>query len=510
MPAGIFDALGAALSQGVRTYGDVNEQERIKKAQQAQLQMEQERLEQAKQAQQFTMLQRAIEGLDPEKEVDPELLKQAHQFHLDGGLIKKKLGGDTFQLPNSIPGVGTPINQIETPSREGYFRKPSPKEEEEDRRLQFFKSLDDPNDNSLGLTPDQKTRLKIAATTGVQGSELANIMPPPGSAQALVGNATGEEALKNLDPAEARVVRKIANYEIALPKGSMAMRDPTWKQRLSLAAAYDPSFDQNQYDVRFALRKDFTSGKNANNVKSLNTVISHLGRLNDSMQGLNNSSFRPYNAVANFTEQTIGDPRLRAFGMDAQAVENELTTLFKGTGATDQEIKSWREKINSSDSPEQMQEVVTEALHLIGGRAQALQDQYAKGMGKPANFSLLTSTSRDILKKLGGDDSAFGSGGAPLADDESSETKELPQTRATLKDAQAAAQEPAPKPQGQMPRAPFVLPQMTDGFTPSAPQAPKQAKTITLAQVNAFARDLKLPAKDVIAQLQSEGYTLAR
>jgi hypothetical protein len=92
MSAGLFDALGAALSQGVRTYGDLNEQERIKKAQAAQLDMERQRLADEQRQQQFMMVQKAIEGLDPEKEVDPGLLADAQKFHLDGGLIRKHLG----------------------------------------------------------------------------------------------------------------------------------------------------------------------------------------------------------------------------------------------------------------------------------------------------------------------------------------------------------------------------------------------------------------------------------
>jgi hypothetical protein len=253
---------------------------------------------------------------------------------------------------------------------------------------------------SLNLSPEQRKRMLLTMQTGVNANEVMGPVVPqlPGGA---VGDATGEDALKGIDPAEARVVKKIANYEVPLPRGGFAAKDPTWQARLKLAAAYDPTFDVTQYDARAALRKDFTSGKGAANIRSLNTVISHIGKLNDSMSALDNSSFPAYNTVANWMSTQTGDPRQNNFGMAAQAVENELSTLFKGTGATDQEIKAWRDKLSAAGSPEQFQGVVSSALDLISGRAQALQDQWTKGMGKPVDFGLLTKESKGSPAEAG-------------------------------------------------------------------------------------------------------------
>jgi hypothetical protein len=150
-------------------------------------------------------------------------------------------------------------------------------------------------------------------------------------------------------------------------------------------------------------RRDFTSGKSANNVRSLNTAIGHLETLQKAAQGLDNSSVPMWNRVANAIESGTGDPRVVRFVTAANAVENELAALFKGTGATDQEIKEWRRAFNENMSPEQLKASTSQAVELMGSRLLALRDQYEKSMGKPADFGFLNAKSRSVLKEMGVD-----------------------------------------------------------------------------------------------------------
>ncbi len=146
MPSGLWDALGAALSQGTRTYGDLTEQENIQKARQAQLQQEQQRLALAKeqeareaQRQQFDMIQKAIEGVGPGDEAPEGLLEKAKPFNLGGRFAPKQIGGESFKLGNANPGddinVGTAIKELVTPSRTAMVKTASAKDQEDALKL---------------------------------------------------------------------------------------------------------------------------------------------------------------------------------------------------------------------------------------------------------------------------------------------------------------------------------------------------------------------------------------
>ncbi len=211
---------------------------------------------------------------------------------------------------------------------------------------------------------------------------------------------TGEAVLGNLTPADAALVKGIANYEID-PK-SLSYRGGAREKYLSLARQYDPTYDQTQYAARQAARKDFQSGKSAQNVRSLNTAIGHLNTLQDVAEELGNGGFQLWNRIANWGLTQAGDPRTVKFNDAANAVVNEMASVFKGTGATDQEIKEWRQQINSAQSPEQLRAGVQQLIQLMASRLEALDNQYRVGLGKPRDFRFLSPEARQILRRIGG------------------------------------------------------------------------------------------------------------
>ncbi len=208
-----------------------------------------------------------------------------------------------------------------------------------------------------------------------------------------IGQAT--ESQKN-------IANQLVNYKIPLPSG-FALRSPYWQTVLGIAGDIDPTFDATQYNVRLKARQDFTSGKSAQNIRSINTLIGHLNTLEDKAKGLENGSVQLWNKIANTGLTQTGDPRVVEFNNAANAVESELAAVFKGTGATDQEIKQWRQSLGASQSPEQLKKGIQTAIELMGSRMDALQNQYEVAMGKPKDFRFLSSRSQKILKNLGVD-----------------------------------------------------------------------------------------------------------
>ena len=211
-----------------------------------------------------------------------------------------------------------------------------------------------------------------------------------------------ENFLAQLPPKTANLVKQIADYKIDISKVT-SLRSNERQKMAEMVANYDPSFDMSQYGARVALRKDFTSGKAAQQIKSLNTVVGHLDTLKKVSNNLSNSSVQLWNKITNLGLTQVGDSRVTNFLTAANAVESELATVFKGQGATDQEIKAWRQSLNSSMSPQQLKDSISSMIELIGSRLQALTSQYEVGFGKPKDFKILTDKSRKILTNLGAD-----------------------------------------------------------------------------------------------------------
>lgn len=226
--------------------------------------------------------------------------------------------------------------------------------------------------------------------------------------------ATGEEALADLNEGQKAFVKQMLDYKA--DPGSLSARKGDRDKLILKAYQVDPSFDIGGYKTRYATRKDFTSGVAARNIRSINTVVNHIDELSNAIPQLNNGSFQLVNKGKNTFREVTGDPNISKFNFAADAVASELASVFKGTGSgTDAEIKAWRNKINNAQSPEQLRAEVDEAVRLMSGRMDALQNNYKEGIGKPVDFNMLSPKSRNILLGMGHKDVVEADGPQPAA-----------------------------------------------------------------------------------------------
>lgn len=250
------------------------------------------------------------------------------------------------------------------------------------------------------------TAIGVKTTMGVDLTGL-----PTSFSNAIQAGKTGSDLLNSLPALDKATLQSILDYgknpaNLSLRKSAGESQSEREKF-LSMAHLIDPTYDETQYGTRSAIKKDFNSGKSAQNIRSLNTAVGHLQTLSDAGTKLENASLPVWNKIANLGITAVGDSRVVAFNTAATAVESELASVFKGMGATDQEIKAWRENINSSQSPAQMKGAIDTAIELMGSRLQALTNQYEIGIGKPKDFRILSNNSRQILEGLGVDVNAL-------------------------------------------------------------------------------------------------------
>jgi vacuolar-type H+-ATPase subunit H len=243
----------------------------------------------------------------------------------------------------------------------------------------------------------------------INGAGITNNTAP---AVTMTGNNVPDKAMQAAYLAKlpggangdlATLVKGIANYNInpnAIPTRQFrGASGYTQQQILTLVAQYDPSFAEQQYASRQALITNFTSGKYSQNINALNTAVGHISDILGNFSGLGNAGFTPYNQAKNFVATIFGSGAPTRAGLNVNAATSEIASVFKGSGATDQEIKALG-TLDANSSPDQVEAYIETATQLLASRLNALQDTYSSGMGKAPDKSFLSTTSQHELLNL--------------------------------------------------------------------------------------------------------------
>lgn len=219
-------------------------------------------------------------------------------------------------------------------------------------------------------------------------------------------NATGEDFIKQLNPQEQNIVKGLTDYKLD-PARTFGLRNDLRARYISYAQQYDPTFDMSQFPSRQKIRSDYTTGKNAKQILGFNTAIKHLGTLDDAIGKTPDSPYTPFNKLqrAAYSRFSSGSPE--SLGITEEetalnAVAGELANIFKQTGATDPEIKSWVESYNRDASRANRKQYIKTGVILLESRLNSLQDLYERGMGKPYPGTLVDQSSRETIGRLFG------------------------------------------------------------------------------------------------------------
>lgn len=245
-----------------------------------------------------------------------------------------------------------------------------------------------------------------------------------GSPQENAANLKGDEFLATLDKPTADQIKALATGRMPIP-GGFALKSPYWQNMMQMVSQYDPNFDAVNYNARSKTRNDFTAGKSAQNLASFNTALGHLDTLDKSIDDLRNTDYPAFNAAANAVARQTGDTRYqqseKKFNAAKQAVVDELTRAFRGSGGNVHDIKGWESTINGADSPSALHAAVKQAADLLHSRIEAVGDQYNRGMGTTSSpLELLSPKAKGTIERL------MGTGQASQQSPEPKDTSQLP------------------------------------------------------------------------------------
>ncbi len=236
-------------------------------------------------------------------------------------------------------------------------------------------------------------------------------MAPASDGRAVVPQGlTGQAYLDALDPSTSAQVKAMVEGRMA-PPSSFALAKPYWQQMLDHASSYQPGFDLANWKARNDTLADFSKGKAAANVKSLNTVMGHLDSLDKSIDKLGNMNVPFGPAIREYITNPIAGQVSTDFQVNRSdfevkkaAVASELMKVFRETGGSLTEVKDWESKLHASDSAPALKQTVRSALELVGSRMNAVNDQWNRVMGgnRPVD-AILSPAAKSIYHRLGGE-----------------------------------------------------------------------------------------------------------
>lgn len=269
-----------------------------------------------------------------------------------------------------------------------------------------FKEITNPDGSKRGVWVDAKNQ----TVTPVGGQA------PPNPTAGLQGKELLDE-LKQTDPNLHSQVQAVLENRAPYPTGSRL--NPQQQRLKELVTMADPNFNAQEYAARGKLLSSFRAGKDADEIKALNTVSGHLNDLSKAATELGNTNFPMVNSVVNWARENSGDPRMNRFGTALHGVVDELSKAYRGGVISDAEARGWSENINAAKSPAQLHGVIGQMADMLQSKIQASKGKY-EGMGEHAppiqTVNPLAQEAFDRLPKLYEEIRARGRGEKPMAD----------------------------------------------------------------------------------------------
>jgi hypothetical protein len=168
------------------------------------------------------------------------------------------------------------------------------------------------------------------------------------------------------------VAEKIANYEMKPPASRSAQYGPLMQE----VAKINPNYDETKFATVQQARKNFTTGKQGDSVRSMNVAIDHLDTLREAGQALQNGNLPIFNKIANEYTKNTGDNRLTDFNGIKSIVGSEVAKAVAGGQMALADREEIRKELDAANSPQQLAGVIKRMQQLLGGQLKGLKTQY--------------------------------------------------------------------------------------------------------------------------------------
>jgi len=193
---------------------------------------------------------------------------------------------------------------------------------------------------------------------------------------------------------QRRNAEAISNYEQPpLRGGGVNSQNATI---MAMVRQMNPNYDASKYDSMAKARKDFTTGKQGDTVRSMNVAIDHLDTMQEAANALKNYDTRVFNRVANEFSRANGEPAITNFEGVRSIVGAEVAKAISGGATALGDREEIRNEINAANSPEQLAGLIKKYQALLGGQLKGLRTQ-ATDAGLKDFDNKLNSRTKKVL-----------------------------------------------------------------------------------------------------------------
>lgn len=194
----------------------------------------------------------------------------------------------------------------------------------------------------------------------------------------------------------------VADYQVPFTSAVARLPGPARDALLAQVKAINPNFQASNFDTYKGTERAFTSGKEATSANALNTMMGHLGTLEEATAALNNGDIQLLNKIGNAIGVQTGKDPVVAFKTIVNRVGPEIAKAYIGGGGGQEERKKIEEDFSPNASPQQIRTAIRVSAQLAESKVKALQDQYNRGTYGRGKQKLLTDEAESIRQRLSG------------------------------------------------------------------------------------------------------------
>jgi len=219
-------------------------------------------------------------------------------------------------------------------------------------------------------------------TIPLSGNRKQNVLFNPKSHQTIPQG----EPFSDLGAADPVMAQQIADYKLP-PITGYALTRPgsTGPATMDLVMQNNPNYDATIYPQIQRTRNDFSAGKDATKMGSLERAILHMHTLDSAVDALHNGDVTKLNQLGNYLGLNVtGQSAPAVFHAIQGIVASELSSAVLATsGVTERQANEQR--INSDFAKPVTHDVLNWYRKLLSAQFDTLKDQYEAGVGL-ANF----------------------------------------------------------------------------------------------------------------------------
>lgn len=216
-----------------------------------------------------------------------------------------------------------------------------------------------------------------------------------------LASPTGQAWIAQQPEAEQMKYRAfVQQYGGHVPRSAPAMALQKFLQEHPEASAEQVTQFAAHYGSVNKAERDFATGKQGQQINSLNVGISHIETLRQLGEALNNGNVTRFNQIAQRWAAETGNPAPTNFDTAKQIVGTEIIKALVAGGGGVGERDEMQHNFNRANSPAALAGVADTAELLLAGQFVGLKKQYEQTTGQSNFDDRLTPEALRIFQKL--------------------------------------------------------------------------------------------------------------